>query len=324
MHRIPFTGLLLAAALLVSASATPSFLHAQAATSASATVIGRWDLTVEGDGRRYPSWLEVTLSGNRTLVGRFVGGGGSARPIARVHVDGTTLRFAIPPQWEAGTNDLQMEATLSDNRLQGTLTQPNGAVHRVTGTRAPLLRRDATPVWGQEIVLFGGTTMDAWEPLPGARSNWSVVNGLLTNARSGANLATKQRFTDFRLQVEFRYPKGGNSGIYLRGRHEVQIEDSGAQEPSSLHLGGVYGFLVPNQNAARGPGEWQTFDITLVGRRVTVVLNGKTIIADQTIPGITGGALDSNEGEPGPIYLQGDHTAVEFRRIVLVPATGSR
>ncbi len=324
MQRVPFTGVLLTAALLAGVATTPTVLQAQATALASSAFIGRWDLTVEGDAHRYPSWLEVTLSGNRTLVGRFVGGGGSARPIARVHVDGNILRFAIPPQWEAGTNDLQMEATLSNDGLQGTLTLPNGAMHRVSGTRAPVLRRDVAPVWGREIVLFGGTTMDAWEPLPGARSNWSVVNGLLTNARSGANLATKQRFTDFRLHVEFRYPKGGNSGIYLRGRHEVQIEDSGAQEPSSLHLGGVYGFLVPNENVSRGPGEWQTFDITLIGRRVTVVLNGKTIIADQTIPGITGGALDSNEGEPGPIYLQGDHTAVEFRRIVLVPATSSR
>jgi len=310
------------AASLALATIASSTLPAQ--TSASAPVIGRWDLTVEGEGRRYPSWLEVTLSGYRVLVGRFVGGGGSARPIARVLADSGRVRFAIPPQWDAGTDDLRVDATIADSIMQGTMTLPNGVVHRFTGRRAPLLRRATPPVWGQEIVLFGGTTMDAWEPLPGGRSNWSVVNGLLTNARSGANLATRQRFTDFRLHVEFRYPKGGNSGIYLRGRHEVQIEDSGMQEPSSLHLGGVYGFLVPNENAARGPGEWQTFDITLVGRRVTVVLNGKTIIADQTIPGITGGALDSNEGEPGPIYLQGDHTAVEFRRIVLVPATVSR
>ena len=111
-----------------------------------------------------------------------------------------------------------------------------------------------------------------------------------------------------------------DSGIYLRGRHEVQIEDSGNREPESIHLGGIYGFLAPNQVAAKAPGEWQRFDITLIGRRVTVVLNGTPIIVDQTIPGITGGALDSNEGEPGPIYLQGDHTAVEFRRIVIQPA----
>lgn len=307
-----------------TAGALPAQSSASASAQTIAQAIGRWDLTVEGEGRRYPSWLEVTLSGNRTLVGRFVGGGGSARPIARVQLDSGRLRFAIPPQWEAGAEDLRVDAMLTEDGRQGSMTLPNGAVHRVTGRRAPLLRRETAPTWGREIVLFGGDSMDAWEPLPGGRSNWSVVNGVLTNARSGANLATKERFTDFRLHVEFRYPRGGNSGIYLRGRHEVQIEDSGAQEPTSLHLGGVYGFLVPNEIAARGPGEWQTFDITLVGRRVTVVLNGKTIIADQTIPGITGGALDSNEGEPGPIYLQGDHTAVEFRRIVLVPATVSR
>jgi hypothetical protein len=100
----------------------------------------------------------------------------------------------------------------------------------------------------------------------------------------------------------------------------VQVEDSKGLEPGSTHTGGIYGFLTPNENAAGAAGEWQTYDITLVGRRVTVVLNGKTVISMQNIPGITGGALDSNEGEPGPIYLQGDHTSVEYRRIVLTPA----
>jgi hypothetical protein len=148
-----------------------------------------------------------------------------------------------------------------------------------------------------------------------------VVDGILTNAGGGANLVTTRRFDDFKLRVEFRYPKGSNSGIYLRGRYEVQIEDSQERaEPTSHHVGGVYGFLAPTENAARAPGEWQTYDITLVGRRVTVVLNGRTVIANQVIPGITGGALDSDEGAPGPIYLQGDHGPVEFRRIVLTPA----
>lgn len=161
--------------------------------------------------------------------------------------------------------------------------------------------------------------MDAWTPLAGT-SGWQIIDGILTNAKPGANLATRQRFTDFRLQLDVRFPKGGNSGIYLRGRHEVQVEDSGNQEPSSLHLGGVYGFLVPNDVASLGPDRWHRFDITLIGRRVTVMLNGKTLIADQTIPGITGGALDSDEGAPGPIYLQGDHTRVEYRNIVITPA----
>jgi hypothetical protein len=165
--------------------------------------------------------------------------------------------------------------------------------------------------------------MNAWEALPGGENQWKVIGGLLTNTKSGANLATKQTFTDFKLHLEFRVPKGGNSGVYLRGRHEVQVEDSPLGEPSSAHLGGVYGFLVPNEQAHMGAGVWQTFDITLIGRRVTVVLNGKTIIADQTIPGITGGALDSNEGEPGPIYLQGDHTSVEYRNIRITPVVGT-
>jgi hypothetical protein len=237
-----------------------------------------------------------------------------------VTFENNVMRFAIPPQWQVEPTDMQFEATFANDRLTGTITMPNGEKRSFTGVRAPLLRRTAPPVWEQEIVLFSGTDMNAWEALPGGENQWKVLNGILTNTRSGANLATKQKFTDFKLHLEFRYPKGGNSGVYLRGRHEVQVEDNGDLEPTPVHLGGVYGFLVANENASKGPGVWQTYDITLIGRRVTVVLNGKTVIADQTIPGITGGALDANEGEPGPIYLQGDHTAVEFRNIRITPA----
>jgi hypothetical protein len=131
---------------------------------------------------------------------------------------------------------------------------------------------------------------------------------------------TTETFTDFKLHAEVNCPKGSNSGIYLRGRYEVQVEVSPEPEPASVLMGGVYGFLVPNENASTGPDTWQTFDITLVGRRVTVVLNGKAVIVDQTIPGITGGALDSDEGAPGPIYLQGDHGAVQYRNLTITPA----
>lgn len=131
------------------------------------------------------------------------------------------------------------------------------------------------------------------------------------------------KFKNFKLHVEFKYPKGSNSGIYLRGRHEVQIEDNIGMEPSSLLLGGVYGFLTPNEMAAKEPDEWQTYDITLNGNRVTIVANGKEIITEQTIPGITGGALNSREGEPGPLLIQGDHGPIEFRSIVITPAIES-
>jgi hypothetical protein len=119
------------------------------------------------------------------------------------------------------------------------------------------------------------------------------------------------------LHAELRVPAGGNSGIYLRGRYEVQIQDSAGQALDPLRMGGIYGFIAPTVDAARPAGEWQTLDVELVGRRVTVALNGTTIIDGQEIPGITGGALDSDESAPGPIMLQGDHSAIEFRNMAI-------
>ncbi len=306
---------------------TPAALHAVTATvalSARAAIpgeemIGRWDITVTRGTRSYPSWLEVKLSGNRALVGYFVSAGGSARPVAKVTYTGNSFRFAIPPQWERGDGDMVVEGTFAGDRLSGTITEPDGSSGNFTAVRAPALVRTAAPRWGAPIALFNGRDLGGWRA-PGANGKWQVVSGILTNTGSGANLISEQTFSDFKLHVEFRVPKNGNSGIYLRGRHEVQVEDSKGMEPASTHTGGVYGFLIPNENAALAAGEWQTYDITLTGRLVTVVLNGKTVISMQNIPGITGGALDSNEGEPGPIYLQGDHTAVEYRKIVLTPA----
>jgi hypothetical protein len=113
-----------------------------------------------------------------------------------------------------------------------------------------------------------------------------------------------------------------NSGVYLRGRYEVQIETDSASDPPSQRMGGVYGFLAPSPEPPRKPGEWQTYDITLIGRMISVVLNGQTIIDNKEIPGITGGALDSHEELPGPIYLQGSEKGrVMFRKIVITPAS---
>jgi len=285
--------------------------------------IGRWDLTVQGPKAPYPSWLEVSLSGSRTLVGRFVGGGGSARPISRVDVKEGSIHFAIPPQWEKETTDLVFDAAVTGDTLEGTLVTPAGERHRVVGRRAPSLRRASPPSWGQTAALFNGKDLEGWTTF-GGKSQWSAENGVLKNAGSGANLVTAAKYDDFTLHLEVNCPKGSNSGIYLRGRYEVQVEDAVDPEPKSTDLGGVYGFLVPNENASAGAGNWQTFDITLVGRRVTVVLNGKTIIGDQTIPGITGGALDSDEGAPGPIYLQGDHGAVSYRNLRITPAVTAK
>ena len=313
MRRLHLFRALAAVSLLVGTVAST------AGAQATAPIIGRWDLTVQGTNGPYPSWVEVTLSGNRTLVGRFVAGGGSARPIARVDYANGTMRFAIPPQWDRDTANLVFEATLEGDLLNGTVTTSSGEKQRFTGKRAPLLRRTGPVSWGAPITLFNGENLAGWKPSNGT-NQWKAIDGVLQNTNGGANLITTETFTDFKLHIEFKYPKGGNSGVYLRGRYEAQVEDNGDVEPQSVHLGGIYGFLVPNENASKGPDAWQSFDITLIGRRVTVVLNGRTIIADQTIPGITGGALDSDEGLPGPIFLQGDHGPVAYRNIVITPA----
>ncbi|HEY6110292.1 MAG TPA: DUF1080 domain-containing protein [Gemmatimonadales bacterium] len=286
-------------------------------------VTGRWDITVATPSGGYPSWLEMQWSGDRTLVGRFVGRFGSSRPISKLEFSHDTLRFSIPPQWEQGDADLHFEAVLADDRLSGWMTDANGERLTWSARRAPTLRRATAPAWGRAHTIFNGVDLAGWTP-SGPNSRWKVVDHVLSNAGAGANLATRDSFVDFRLHLEFRYPAGGNSGIYLRGRYEVQVEDTPGAEPKNDGLGSIYGFLLPSENAAKRPGEWQSYDITLVGRLVTVVLNGRRIICEQPIPGITGGALDSHEEAPGPIYLQGDHGPIEYRNIVLTPASHRR
>ena len=280
-------------------------------------IIGRWDLTVHEKGGDRPAWLEVRHSGTRTLVGQFTGTGGSARPISVVQFNNGEFRFEIPPQWERGDGMLVVVGRIDGDGVNGTMTFAGGPPVDFTGVRAPSLERTSAPVWDKPIPLFDGKDLTGWHPV-GNASQWEAADGVLRNKKGGANLITDRTFTDFKLHIEFRYPPHGNSGVYLRGRYEVQVADEDQMEVGAL--GAVYGLLAPNQHAAKGPGEWQSFDITLVGRRVTVALNGKTIVCDAEIPGVTGGALDSKEGEPGPIYLQGDHGPVEFRNITLTPA----
>jgi hypothetical protein len=288
-------------------------------SDAQKALMGRWDLMVQLPGGEQPAWLEIRHSGHQTLVGQFVGWHGSARPIARVDVDESGLRFAIPPQWERGTGDLIAEGQLQGERLSGSMQTPDGTRVTWTGSRAPSLQRTTPPRWGEPIRLFNGVDLAGWQVVQGD-NHWQVADEVLRNVKTGGNLVTEQAFSDFQLHLEFRYAKQGNSGVYLRGRYEVQVLDGPTEEPASDLQGAIYGFLTPSEIVTNGPGEWNTYDITLVGRLVTIVVNGKTVIFEQAIPGITGGALDSDEGAPGPILLQGDHSPIEYRDIVLTPA----
>ena len=284
-------------------------------------ILGRWDLTVQSPDGPYPTWIEVALRKETELMGRFVGRFGSNRHASEVTFREGAFLMRIPPQYEENKSDLIFKGSLQGDRLEGTTEDASGKTLKWSAVRAPDLRRTASPKWGQPIDLFNGKDISGWKLRNTTRGNcWTVVDGAASNTPPCVDIVTERSFSDFKLHAEFNYVPKSNSGIYLRGRYEVQINDDRGMATDSLRSGGVYGFLSPYTNVAGAPGEWQTYDITLAGRRVTIVLNGRTIIDNLEIPGITGGALDSDEGAPGPIMLQGDHGKVSFRKVVLTPA----
>ena len=296
--------------LLLLSSLTP-------VTGQQAAIHGRWDLTVVDGADSYPMWLEVRPG--MPVGGRVQPQGGHALPIGKTAtLDGNRLSFIMPDEPPAKAARVTVEA--DGDVLTGTLAYPGGRTARVTGKRAPSLVRARSPDWLAPVDLLKDG-LDGWRLRnPGEKNSWSIANGELVNTPPGVDLVSKRSFTDFKLHIEVNVPPGGNSGIYLRGRHEVQVQDDYGKAPGNRLMGGIYGQVQPMSLPARPAGEWQTFDITLIGRRVTVELNGVTIIASQEIPGITGGALDSDEGAPGPIMLQGDHTGVRYRNIRITPA----
>jgi Domain of Unknown Function (DUF1080) len=283
--------------------------------------LGRWDLTLKTPLREYPSWLEITQQDGQ-LSARMVSRWGHARPLPKFELSNGRVKFVSPKEEEDRKDDMVFEGKLSGKTLVGTTTGPDGATWQWTGVRAPSLKRKSAPQWGKPMQLFNGKDLSGWKVSdPGSTVKWTVENGTLVSPGHGAELISDAKFEDFKLHVEFNCAPGSNSGVYLRGRYELQIEDDPEPEAPTMRTGGVYGFLAPSPEQPRRPGEWQTYDITLVGRVVTVVQNGKTIIDNQEIPGITGGALDSHEALGGPIYLQGTEAGhVAFRNITITQA----
>jgi hypothetical protein len=282
-------------------------------------LLGRWDLTVKTPQRDYPSWLEVSRHDGE-LQCRFVGRFGHARVLPKCEYAQGKLTFVSPKADEETPSDLVFQARLAAGRLTGTTTGAE-APWQWTGVRAPSLKRSRPPQWGASLKLFDGKDLRGWHSSDPKQKQWTVENGTLVSPGHGAELISDRKFGDFKLHVEFNCAKGANSGVYLRGRYELQIENDAQPEGPTMRTGGIYGFLAPSPEQPRRPGVWQTYDITLVGRTVTVEQNGHTIINHQEIPGITGGALDSHEGLPGPIYLQGSEAGhVSFRNLVITPA----
>jgi hypothetical protein len=291
---------------------------AVATTVSDQSFLGRWDLTLKTPSREYPSWLEITQESGQ-LKALLVSRWGHARALPKIELSHGQITFVSPKDEEDRKDDMVFVGTLSGQKLSGTTSGQDGTPWQWTGERAPALKRMADPQWGKPTSLFNGKDLSGWRPSdPNATATWKVENGTLVSPGHGPDLITDARFEDFKLHVEFNCAPKSNSGVYLRGRYEVQIEDDPVPEGPTMRTGSVYGFLAASPEQPRRPGEWQTYDITLVGRVVTVVQNGQTIIDKQEIPGITGGALDSHEGLPGPIYLQGSEDGhVAFRNITI-------
>ncbi len=299
--------------------------------------LGRWALTIPGGSA---GWLGVTEKDGK-LSASILWGGGSVLPVSAVKVEGDKLVITRLQESQRGGKKTTATETITATRAGDSLNlttvtkRGDGSESKpanFTGKRIPPLpgKPDLTKVkFGAPSVLFDGKNLDAWKLTdPRATSGWSIEDGILVNKpvqQEGkphinyGNLRTVAEFEDFKLKLEVNVLKGENSGVYLRGIYEVQVSDSYGRKLDSHNMGGLYSRITPTVNAEKPPGEWQTMELTLVERHATVVLNGTKIIDNEPLLGCTGGALWSDEFKPGPIYLQGDHTGVKYRNIVIAP-----
>jgi hypothetical protein len=300
--------------------------------------VGRWNMTGVGTDASLVYWLEVTESGG-ALAGVFLDRVAHPQPLATVRVENGELVFqGGQPGQPAGP---VYRARLEGGRLMGQHTlvvggrgrrgDPNAPppaerVVRWIGVRQPVFpaaNASARHAYGAPVPLFDGSSIEAWGVQHADRPmNWAIEDGLLTNQRGANNLVSKAKFLNFRLEAEYRLADGSNSGFYLRGRYELQVLDDlkgvAGVPPNREHMS-IYGRVAPTSKASKPAGEWQTMEATVVGNRVTVILNGVRVHDNVAIDGITGGALDNDELTPGPIMVQGDHSRIWIRRMVVTP-----
>ncbi len=279
--------------------------------------VGRWDFDITTPSGVGANWLGITEKDGKLDVW-FQPTGGHVHPVEDVKQEGSHLTLVVSPA--AGSHPaMTWDLDASGNKLTGT--QKNGdKTMELAGVRAPELKHAPVKAWTDPKPLFDGKDLNGWEPIGDpSKSHWVVKDGILVNEAHGANLRSVREFEDFKVHFEVNCPEKANSGFYLRGRYETQLEyEPAGTEPMNRQMGSIYGRLAPSEELPRKPGQWETFDITLVGRTVTVVRDGTTVIDHKEIDGITGGALNADEGKPGPFYIQGDHTGgLMFRNITV-------
>lgn len=290
--------------------------------------LGQWNMTGTGEHTAVVYWLEVTQEGG-AVKGRFLNRFSSPYDLPNIKVENGELVFSNADR-EGQPPSPVWRARVSEGTLTGTTTtarrdpaQPPQVISWV-GLRPPSwppANANGTHTYGAPVSLFDGKSMDAWgvqhtkNPM-----NWSVADGVMSSAeKQGNNLVSKQTFKDFKIEAEYAIAKGSNGGIYARGRYELQLLDDAEQPLTPQSHMAIYGRTPPAVMASKPAGEWQTMEAIVVGNRVTLTLNGKKVHDNAVIEGITGGALDANEQEPGPIMLQGDHGKVSFRKVVVTP-----
>ena len=287
---------------------------------------GRWVIRPLGDNNGRVLWLEVNGAGTGRISGAMVGGGagGQLDEIRNARVQRGRLQFHLERRLGRDRTVVvrtPVIASIDGSRLVGAALRERGGL-LWTGERAPVIadRDDGSWQEGQPVDLFNGSDLAGWHTLhPGREDGWFVEDGTLRNCERADVLVSGATFWNFRLDVEFLVHPEMNGGIGLRGRYEVQILDDHGQPASDHGNGALYGRISPSTNASRPAGEWQSLEIRLVGRELSVKLNGVQTVERAVIDGFTAMATDWREAEPGPITLQGDHGAVEFRKIRVTP-----
>lgn len=217
---------------------------------------GRWDLTITTPKDTYPSWMEFTETGGSPQV-RVVGRVASVHPPTEIKLHGAQLAFTTS-EWFGGEIKVTWEFHAGGGRLTGTQKRADGVEGKIVGVLAPALRRTSPARWSQPEPLFDGKDLNGWEPDDAPNNHWVAQDGELVNQAAGANIRTARKFDDFKLHIEYNCPNDGNSGVYLRGRYEVQVEYEKPGTDDKFHsMGTIYGFLAPSAELARRPGQWK-------------------------------------------------------------------
>jgi len=297
---------LIAAACLMA----PLVLHAKSPFE------GRWNFNIETPGGNRASWLGITEKDGQLEV-MYQPTGGNVYQLKDVKVEGGKLILQIGAA-SATRPAMTWELEARDGQLVGVQKRGDSSTP-LTGMRAPALDRPEPRNWSRPQPIFNGKNLTGWEPVGDpSKSFWTVKDGLLVNEKLGANLKSTGKYQDFKLHFEVMLPEHTNSGFYLRGRYELQLECCDSQAPPERRHASIYGRIAPVNAPGPKKDQWDVFDVTLFGRTLTVVQNGVTIIDRRELEGITGGALDANEAEPGPFLIQGDHAGgVKFRNITV-------